>query len=249
MTMIHDMSLTKNYAVIYDLPVTISFMALARGATFPFRWDKGYEARVGLLPRNGEVKDIIWSPLKQQYAYHPMNAYEDESGNVVIDICRYDRMFDADALGPFGDSDPVLARWTVNPKTRTVSEQQIDDRPQEFPRCHPELNSKPYRYGYTLASEGSIFPAIYKRDMKTNDVQIFNFGEGRHGGEPYFIPAENAKAEDDGYLMSIVYSESAQRSDLVIFDAQDPARPALATVHLPARVPYGFHGNWVPDHA
>ncbi|MCB1693847.1 MAG: carotenoid oxygenase family protein [Pseudomonadales bacterium] len=249
MPMIHDMSLTKQYVVIYDLPVTVSLLDVARGLQFPFRWDPDHGARIGLLPRTGTPDDIIWSSLPAQYAYHPMNAYEDDRGNVVIDIVRYDRMFDADRLGPFGDSEPRLARWTVNPSARTVAEDRIDDRPQEFPRCHPALNSKPYQFGYTLGAQDLAYTSIIKHDMKTGASDIFSLGEGHHGGEAYFVPRQGAQSEDDGYLMSIVYIESARRSDLVIFDARDPARDALARVHLPARVPYGFHGNWVPDAA
>jgi len=47
--------------------------------------------------------------------------------------------------------------------------------------------------------------------------------------------------------MTFVYDEGKNISDLIILDAQDLARGAIATVHLPVRVPYGFHGNWVPD--
>ena len=112
MSMIHDMSITRNYVVIYDFPVTLSFMALATGSGFPFRWNPEHEARVGLLPRSGGAEDIIWSPVSQSYAYHPMNAYENEDGNVVIDICRYDRMFDGDTHGPFGDSTPKPVSYT-----------------------------------------------------------------------------------------------------------------------------------------
>ncbi|MDA1073137.1 MAG: carotenoid oxygenase family protein [Proteobacteria bacterium] len=247
MTMIHDMSLTANYAVIYDLPVTLSFVALGTGASFPFRWDDDHEPRVGLLPRNGAASDIIWSPLKPNYAYHPMNAYEDVQGNVVIDIVRYERMFDQDIRGPFGDSKPRLDRWTINPGTRTVSEQIVDARPQEFPRCHPDLNGKPYRYGYSVAVEGYSFPSIYKQDLQTGHATQFDMGAGRHSAEPVFIPRDTAQAEDDGYLMTYVFDENTNRTDLVILDAKDLARPALAQVHLPVRVPYGFHGNWVPD--
>ena len=35
--------------------------------------------------------------------------------------------------------------------------------------------------------------------------------------------------------------------DLVVLDAQDITGDPVATVHLPARVPAGFHGNWCPD--
>ncbi len=246
MSMIHDMSLTKNYAVIFDLPVTISFKALALGYNFPFRWDEEYESRIGLLPRDGTPDQIIWSSIDPCYAYHPMNAYEDEGGNVVIDICRYDTMFKQDANGPFGDSDPKLHRWTINPQLAKLSEDVIDTRNLEFPRCHPELNSKPYRYGYTLKADTNTFPAIVKHDMQTGESTEFVFGEGRHGAEPIFIPREDAKSEDDGYLMTYVYDEAADASELLIADALDLSRPALASVHVP-RVPYGFHGNWIPD--
>lgn len=247
MPMIHDMSLTENYAVIFDLPVTLSFMALGTGSDLPFRWDNDYEPRVGLLPRGGNASEIIWSPVKPNYSYHPMNAYEDASGQVVIDICRYERMFENDVRGPFGDSLPRLDRWTINPKTRTVSEQVVDARTQEFPRINPMLNGKPYRYGYTVGFENYSFPTIYKQDMQTGSATEFTVGAGRHSAEPVFIPREGAQAEDDGYLMTFVYDEAANASELLILDAQDLARGAVATVHLPVRVPYGFHGNWVPD--
>ncbi|MFP6809089.1 MAG: carotenoid oxygenase family protein [Pseudomonadales bacterium] len=249
MCMIHDMSLTKNYVVIYDLPVTISFTAIAKGADYPFRWDRDHEPRVGLMPRKGDQKNIIWSSVSPNYAYHPMNAFEDADGNVIIDICRYDKMFDADTNGPFGDSLPKLDRWTINPKTQKLSEQRVDDRPQEFPRIHPELTSKPYQYGYALASEGTSFPAIYKHDMNNGDSWVFDLGPGRHGAEPYFIPKEDAESEDDGYIMTYVYDEGKKTSELLIIDAQDFSRPALAQIHLPVRVPYGFHGSWVADDA
>ncbi|WP_434088793.1 carotenoid oxygenase family protein [Amycolatopsis mediterranei] len=32
-----------------------------------------------------------------------------------------------------------------------------------------------------------------------------------------------------------------------MLDAGDLAAPPVATVHLPQRVPAGFHGNWLPD--
>jgi carotenoid cleavage dioxygenase len=71
--------------------------------------------------------------------------------------------------------------------------------------------------------------------------------DGRHTGEPYFVTRAGSTAEDEGFLMSYVYDAGQNRSELVILDAQDLSAPALARVHLPVRVPYGFHGSWVPD--
>jgi carotenoid cleavage dioxygenase len=83
--------------------------------------------------------------------------------------------------------------------------------------------------------------------MKTGERSQFDLGAGRHSGEPYFIPREGAASEDDGYLMSFVYDGERNASELMVLDAQDLSEPPLARVILPARVPYGFHGSWVPD--
>jgi len=247
MPMIHDMSITERYIVIYDLPVTVKLSMLVTRGGFPFAWDDDHGARVGLLPRDGAAEDVIWIDVSPCYVYHPMNAYDDADGNVVIDVCRYERMFDRDIYGPFGDNVATLDRWTLNPTTRRSSETRIHDRGQEFPRCHPARLGKPYRYGYTAAVDGLDFSRIYKHDLKTGITRSIAMGAGRHTGEPYFIPREGGTAEDDGFLLSYVYDAGHNTSELVIWDAQDFDAPALARVHLPARVPYGFHGSWVPD--
>ncbi len=38
--------------------------------------------------------------------------------------------------------------------------------------------------------------------------------------------------------------EDSDRSDLVLLDAS--TLDTVAEIHLPVRVPYGFHGSWVP---
>jgi carotenoid cleavage dioxygenase len=44
--------------------------------------------------------------------------------------------------------------------------------------------------------------------------------------------------------MGFVYDGGTDRSDLVVLDAG--TLETVAAVHLPQRVPFGFHGNWVP---
>ena len=53
-------------------------------------------------------------------------------------------------------------------------------------------------------------------------------------------------AEGDGWLVAVVYRGAEDRSDFVVFDAQDVAAGPIATAKLPRRVPFGFHGNWRP---
>jgi carotenoid cleavage dioxygenase len=249
MVMIHDMSLTSRYVVIYDLPVTINQQMVDLGMIFPFAWNENYQPRVGLLPRDGTVDDIIWVEVSPCYVFHPMNAYDDENGNVVLDVCRHEYMFSSNGIAH--DIQGTLDRWVINPTNGSVIEERIDDTPHEFPRCHPALNSKPYRYGYSLALVPSgdtiTFPAILKYDMLSGVTTRFDLGPGRNGAEPYFIPREGATAEDDGYLVVFVHDTARDASELLVLDASDLSTTPLARVLLPVRVPYGFHGNWVPD--
>ena len=64
-----------------------------------------------------------------------------------------------------------------------------------------------------------------------------------------FVPAEGASSEDDGYLLSYVYDSAENRSDLYIVDASNVENDPVAIVHLPVRVPAGFHGSWISDEA
>ena len=50
--------------------------------------------------------------------------------------------------------------------------------------------------------------------------------------------------EGDGVVMGYVHDRPTGRSDLVLLDAQ--TLEDVAAVHLPGRVPAGFHGNWAP---
>ena len=62
-------------------------------------------------------------------------------------------------------------------------------------------------------------------------------------GEAVFVPA--GTGEDAGWLMCYVYDAALDRSSFVVLDASDITKPPVAVVPLPARVPLGFHGNWI----
>jgi carotenoid cleavage dioxygenase-like enzyme len=246
-TMLHDMSLTQRYAVVYDFPVRLDF-DLAFAGRFPFSWQPGTGSRVGLLPREGEAADIVWIDVPECYSFHPMNAYDAADGSVVIDLCVYSKMFATDLVGPFGDNLPRLERWVLNPATRASSVTVIDETPNEFPRHQGRLTAKPYRYGYCASpSVTQLEWPTLKHDLVTGERFDFNHGPGRSAGEPVFVTREGATAEDDGWLLTFVHDVPAGTAELVVFDAQDFGRGEIARVLLPQRVPYGFHGNWVSD--
>ncbi len=244
MTMLHDMSLTARYAIVYDQPVTVDHH-LAFAGRFPFRWDPDHGSRLGLLPREGDVSDIVWVDVPLCYSFHPMNAYDDADGNVVIDLSVYDRVFDEDLRGPFGDSPSRLERWILNPVTRTCRVDVVDADPVEFPRHRGSLSGKPYRFGYACSpSDDPNWPTL-KYDLHTGARTVLDHGPGRSSGEPAFVGRENPTAEDDGWLITFVHDVPNERTELAVIDAQEMR--VVASVQLPQRVPYGFHGNWVSD--
>ncbi len=248
MTMLHDMSLTQRYAVVYDQPCTVD-LDLAFAGRFPFRWNPDYGNRLGLLPREGETADITWVDAPIGYAFHPLNAYDTEDGGVVIDLCVYDRMFDRDIIGPFGEGMARLERWVVDPQRRTTSVTVVDETPNEFPRHRGSLTGKHYCYGYCASpsTDGTTAWPTLKHDLVGGTREVFDHGAGRAAGEPVFVARPGGTDEDDGWLMTFVHDLTTDRAELVVIDAQDFARGYVAQVMLPQRIPFGFHGNWVSD--
>jgi carotenoid cleavage dioxygenase len=60
-----------------------------------------------------------------------------------------------------------------------------------------------------------------------------------------FAPADD-RPGGRGWLLSYVYDPARDASDLVVLDLDHPQDEPVATVQLPVRVPYGFHGSWLP---
>ena len=89
----------------------------------------------------------------------------------------------------------------------------------------------------------------YKHDLTAGRTEVHDYGAGRMTLEPVFVPRGGGVAEDDGWIMSYVYDAGRDASDVVILDAQRFSEAPVATIQLPVRVPFGFHGSWVADPA
>ena len=247
-TMLHECAITENYVLVFDLSITFSFLKLGTGY-FPFSWNNDHQARIGLLNRKTNDGVVKWFNIDPCYFFHTVNAYEDQQGNVMVDAMRYQRVFDEDWNGPFTEFPPLLTRWTLNLSNGNAYEQQLDDQPAEFPRIHPNLNGQFNQFGYSLgigSQQKPDFGRIIKYDFSKNLNEVYELHEGEMGAEPVFIPSENQTSEDEGYLMTYVYDRATDKSNLMIFNAQDINLGPIAQIKLPQRVPFGFHGSWVP---
>jgi len=257
--MMHDFALTGRYVVLLDLPVTFSLKAATSGKEMPYVWNDAHQARVGLLARDGS-SPIRWIGIEPCWVFHCLNAYDDDQGKVIVDLCQYNRGFDVSTL--WSTHGPVtLDRWTIDPAAGKITQQRLDDRGQEFPRVDDRIISRPHRYGYSAVigdvtraitatgdfGDDAFTNAILKHDLTAGTVQAHEFGKDATAGEAVFAPASADSGEDDGYVMAFVHNPDRGAADLVILAAQDFTADPVARVHLPARIPLGFHGSWLAD--
>lgn len=243
-TMMHDWNVTRNHVVFMDLPLVFDMAALAKGG-IPIHWSDDYGARLGVMPRNGSDKDVVWYEIEPCYVFHPMNAYE-EGDTLVLDVARFKKM----AFGPEDkDGTPALLhRWVIDTKKRSVRDIPLDDRPADFPRVADSVVGLKHRFGYMAGlglDIGTQFGReLIKYDLQSGKSETWATNSGG-AGEPVFV--QTGRNEDDGYVLTFVYDAARNASDLVIIDAKQFAKGPVARVELPCRVPYGFHGSWIAD--
>jgi carotenoid cleavage dioxygenase len=248
---IHDCSITERYVLLFDLPVTFSMKALMGGTRFPYRWSPEHRARVGLVPRTGTAEQIVWCEVDPCYVFHVVNSFDRPDGSVVADVAVFETMFADEGDGPEGKA-LGLERWMIDPAAKRVERTTLDPAPQEFPRPDERYFGRAYRYAWTIGLPGND-PAflgaqpLFRHDLATGERTAHDFGAGRVPGEFVFVPRHADAPEGEGWVMGYVVDTSSDTTALVILDALDIAAEPLARVHIPHRVPPGFHGNWLAD--
>ena len=146
-----------------------------------------------------------------------------------------------------------MHRWTFDLTTGAVTETQMDDWAHAFPRVDDRVVGLEHRYGWVSGSRpgaggGMNAPGVVARyDMTDGSKTVHDFGPHAHPGEFVFVQDNATSGEDEGWAMGFVYDDSTDSSDLVILDASDLSKEPVARVHLPRRVPFGFHGSWIDD--
>jgi len=213
------------------------------GTTLPYSWNPDYPARIGLLPREGTSADVRWFDIDPCFVFHTLNAYE-EGGDVVVDVVRHDRMFATDFTGP-NEGPASLTRFTLDLAAGKAREDRFEEHAQEFPRHDERLTGRRHRYGYAVGFRGATpGDAVLKHDVVAGTTMTRRLGAGREASEFCFVASSVTATEDDGVLMGYVHDRATGLSDLLVLDAG--TLEDAATVHLPGRVPAGFHGNWSP---
>lgn len=242
-TMMHDFNLTERFVVFMDLPIVFDLQLAMEGSPLPYRFDVSYGARLGVLRRDDPHGHVRWFEIEPCYVFHALNAHDD-GGVVTIDVVRYPTV----SIERTGIQDGVLWRWTIDLNRGTVTERQLDDRPGELPRIDDRLTGLPAARGWVTTmpepSDLTASGAVTVHDLVRATSKTHHFEGGKVPGEAVFAPADES-AGGPGWLLTYVYDPARDASDLVVLDADRPGDEPTATVHLPVRVPYGFHGSWL----
>jgi all-trans-8'-apo-beta-carotenal 15,15'-oxygenase len=61
-----------------------------------------------------------------------------------------------------------------------------------------------------------------------------------------FVARAGGRAEDDGWLLVLVYDPAADASNITVLDARDPSTGPLGRAWFDHLVPPTFHGAFAP---
>ncbi|MGI9596239.1 MAG: carotenoid oxygenase family protein [Acidimicrobiales bacterium] len=242
--MMHDFAITERFDVVLDTNVILDPSLLDLGIPLPLRWDEDHRTRIGLIPRDGA--DPRWCEISPCFIQHVVNAYE-TADRVVLDAVRYPTFlrFDDD----IGEHRPnplgSLWRFEIDPLRGVVTESQLDDRKIELPRIDERFTGTRNRAAFVVEQPTDTeMRGLRRYDLDTGESQLFPIEQGDQNSEAVFAP--RGPNEGQGWLLFCVYRAATDSTDVVIADAEDLSGPAQAVVHLPRRIPAGFHGAWIP---
>lgn len=249
--MVHDFIVTERHVLFPVLPLVGDLPRAMRGGP-AFAWEPEKGAHIGLIDRTRGTASLRWFRAESCFVFHVLNAWE-QDGRVLADVMQ----FDTPPLFPRPDgamaetgTSARLVRWSLDPGAGTdaFSRTELDDLPGEFPRFDERRAGLPHRYGAIAARtrDGSVQDSIAWYDLVGGRRTLYTLPEGDGISEPVFVPRAPDADEGDGWLLALAYRAAENQSDLLVLDTDAIDRGPVARVALAHRVPFGFHGNFVP---
>jgi len=214
----HSFGLTERWLVLAEFPLVVNPLALAlsgRPYIENYKWKPELGTRFTLVDRaTGEATGGFQTDAC--FAFHHVNAYDDDGGEVVVDLCAFadagvieDLYLDRLRQGKPVQS-PELSRFRLKLADHSVQRERLSDAEIELPRInYGRCNERPYRYVWGVGDGPSGWlERIVKID--THDGAALAWAErGCFPGEPVFVARPDAHEEDDGVLLSVVLDAAA----------------------------------------
>lgn len=255
--MMHDCALTEKHFIIVDVPLVFDPKVMVKENRLPFKFDKSYPARFGVVDRySQDGSGIQWFCTEPMMIFHVANAWERDDGTIELYVCAF-KEFDLSSVENISESTVAhLTRIELDTITGKTTCQEICRIGGDFPVVPASLVGRKTKFAYIASMELDakmpVFNGICKVDLSASSsessvVGQIHHGDGRYGGEAYFVPSRSANKEDDGYLMTYVWDENTTQSEFVVYSSKTMSSVPVVRIALPHRVPYGFHALWVDE--
>jgi carotenoid cleavage dioxygenase-like enzyme len=259
-SMLHDMCLTREHVIIPGGGSVTSLERLKAGKLH-WAWDSSRPSYYGIIPRDGDERDIRWFFGPERSIVHTANA-RTEGSKVIMDAPMADGntwpWFEDLAGGSFRPLPNIIRRITfdLNSRSDRATEEILFEQPvTSFTRIDERFLGLPYRYIYVQyfdsehPARAGVHPELRyaansfgRFDTRTGELRSCFLGETHIVQEPTFVPRPGSSEEGDGWLLGTAHNPAEMRSELAIVDA--PSMQEVARVILPFRTPSQVHGAW-----
>lgn len=152
--------------------------------------------------------------------------------------------------------------WRLNMETGEVKERFLtgNSHSMDFPMINENFTGLKNKYGYAqtvdldasrisgMAKYGGLMK-LHLDDTKQLDyvkMEYHKFPKNTFCTGAAFVAKPDGLDEDDGWVITFVHDEHLNISRVIIVDAKKFTSEPVAIITLPSRVPYGFHGAFMP---
>jgi all-trans-8'-apo-beta-carotenal 15,15'-oxygenase len=254
---LHDFAITPNWAVFLQNAVAFNptgFVLGQKGAAQCLSSKPGEQGQFWLIPRSSGSaagREPLQIPAPEGFVFHHLNAFE-EGDELVVDSIYY---ADFPSIGPDVDFRQVdfesipegqLVRCRINLADGSVATELLEERTCEFATVNPVREGLDARFSWMAVAErergNDPLQAIKKLDLRNGEGRVWSAAPRGFVSEPLMVPRPGSSAEDNGWVLCLVWNGARCASDLVILDAALLAE--VAVLELPLAVPHGLHGSW-----
>lgn len=258
MTFSHDFVLTQSgHRILFLTPVAFDMPRALLGLASPaasIRVNREKPTLILIIDPSGNIHRLTTDFC---FVFHFVNGYQAEDGKLIVDGLMLDYFPDSATMKAYLNGDVAedgtgarFTRYTIDLDTKQVTHQPLADYEGELPEVHPDRLGKPYRYTWGIGR-----PLTHNRPLADQLVKIdVRTGQGIHRGEdetlpsePIVVPRPGSRAEDDAWLLYLLFDDRTQTTDLVVADAA--TLKTVARLRLPHNIPLGFHGMWLAEGA
>jgi all-trans-8'-apo-beta-carotenal 15,15'-oxygenase len=252
-TILHDFAATERHLVFFLAPTRLRLLRALAGEARPerlFDWRPERGSEVVIVPID-EPARVTRLPTAAFLVWHFANACE-RGEKLVVDFVRH---ADPGALATMREvatrSGGVIdmnlgeaCRAEIDIRRGAVEIRALSDLRCEFPTIDPRGAGGPRRFVWLTVTAGAA-RGIARLDLESGDESRWLPPPGHHASEAVFAPRPGGSAEDDGWVLVLVYDDRTGSSHLAVLDAGAPEAGPRARAHFDHHIPVTLHGAWV----